>query len=49
MLMRPSIYKNGRYISRTERLQNKKQIKIALLIGLCLVVIVIVFDIKVYL
>lgn len=40
--------KNGQFISRQDR-QNKKQIKTALLIGLSLIVIAIVFNIKVYL
>lgn len=40
--------KNGQFITRQDR-KNKKQIKIALLIGLSLIVIAIVFNIKIYL
>lgn len=40
--------KNGQFITRAER-KNKRDIKIALLIGLSLIVISIVFNIKIYL
>lgn len=40
--------KNGQFITRADR-QNKKQIQTALLIGLSLIVMAIVFNIKVYL
>lgn len=43
-----NVYKNGQFITRAER-QNKKQIKLALLIGVSLIVIALVFNIKVYL
>jgi len=38
--------KNGKFITRAER-QNKKQIKTALLIGLSLIVIALVFNINI--
>lgn len=40
--------KNGQFITRADR-QNKKQIRLALLIGFGLIVMAIVFNIKVYL
>lgn len=41
-----NVYKNGQFITRAER-QNKKQIRLALLIGLGLIVIAIVFNINI--
>lgn len=40
------VYKNGRFITRADR-KNKRQIKIALLIGLCLVVIAMISNINI--
>lgn len=43
-----NVYKNGKFITRADR-QNKKQIRLALLIGLSLIVIAMILNIKVYL
>lgn len=40
------VYKNGQFISRADR-QNKKQIKLALLIGLSLIVIAMISNIDI--
>ena len=42
------VYKNGKYITRQQR-KDKKQIKIAVLVAITILLIAIVLNIKVYL